>query len=43
MSLASKIINSRVLNRLVREFIDDERSAADTVDKINEEIAKLGG
>lgn len=43
LSLASKIINSRVLNRLVREFIDDERSAADTVDKINEEIAKLGG
>lgn len=41
LSLASKIINSRVLNRLVREFIDDERSAAETVDKINEELAKL--
>ena len=41
LSLASKIINSRVLNRLTREFIDDERSVADTVRKINEELAKL--
>ena len=41
LSLASKVINSRVLNRLTREFIDGERSAGETVDRINEELAKL--
>lgn len=41
LALASKIINSRVLNRLVREFIDDERGAAETVAMINDELAKL--
>lgn len=41
LALASKIVNSRVLNRLTREFIDGERSAAETVRKINEELAKL--
>lgn len=41
LALASKIINSRVINRLVREFIDGERSADDTVDAIDEELARL--
>ena len=41
LALASKVVNSRILNRLVREFIDDERGAAETVGKINEELAKL--
>ena len=41
LALASKVVNSRILNRLVREFIDDERGAAETVSKINEELAKL--
>jgi multiple sugar transport system substrate-binding protein len=41
LSLASKIINSQVFNRLVREYIDDERSAGDTVSLLNQEIAKI--
>lgn len=41
LSLASKIINSQVINRLVREYIDDERDAAATVAKLNEELAKI--
>ena len=41
LALASKVVNSRILNRLVREFIDDERGAAETVSRINEELAKL--
>ena len=40
LSLASKIINSQVLNRLVREYIDGERSAEDTVKLLNEELAQ---
>ncbi|MEP3665178.1 MAG: carbohydrate ABC transporter substrate-binding protein, partial [Roseibium sp.] len=41
LSLASKIINSQVINRYVREFIDDERDAAETVAKMNAELAKV--
>ncbi|MFD1695403.1 ABC transporter substrate-binding protein [Roseibium aestuarii] len=41
LSLASKIVNSQVLNRLVREFIDGERDAAATVAAINDELAKI--
>ena len=41
LALASKIINSQVINRLVRAYIDGERDAAATVDAINEEIAKI--
>ena len=41
LSLASKIINSQVINRLVREFIDDERDAKATVAKLNDELAKI--
>lgn len=41
LSLASKIINSQIINRLVREYIDDERDAAATVALLNEELAKI--
>ena len=41
LSLASKIINSQIINRYVREYIDDERDAKATVAKINEELANI--
>lgn len=41
LSLASKMINSQVINRLVREYIDGVRSAEATVDKLNEELSKI--
>lgn len=39
LSMASQIINSQIINRYVREFIDGERDAAATVAIINEELA----
>lgn len=39
LSLASKIINSQVINRIVREYIDEQRDAAATVALLNEELA----
>lgn len=39
LAAASKIINSQVINRLVREFIDGERDASATVAALNEAIA----
>ncbi|MCG3268114.1 ABC transporter substrate-binding protein [Yoonia sp. I 8.24] len=39
LATASKIINSQVINRLVREYIDGERDAAATVAAMNEAIA----
>jgi multiple sugar transport system substrate-binding protein len=41
LSLASKIINSQIINRLVREYIDGERDASATVARLNEELAKI--
>ncbi len=41
LSLASKIINSQIINRIVREYIDDEINAAAAVAKLNEELAKV--
>ena len=41
LSLASKIINSQIINRLVREYIDGERSASETVALLNEELAAV--
>jgi len=41
LALASRIINSQVINRLVREYIDGERDAAATVALMNEELAGL--
>ena len=39
LSAASAIINSQVINRLVREYIDGERDAAATVAELNTAIA----
>ncbi|MEP1611488.1 MAG: extracellular solute-binding protein [Roseobacter sp.] len=41
LSAASTIINSQVINRYVREFIDGEREAAATVAALNEAIAAV--
>jgi len=41
LSLASKIINAQVFNRLMREYIDGERSAEETVALLNEELARI--
>jgi len=41
LALASKIINSKVINRLVREYIDGVRDAPATVALMNEELAKI--
>lgn len=41
LALASQIVNSQIINRYVREFIDGERDAAATVAIINEELARL--
>ncbi|MEP4470794.1 MAG: carbohydrate ABC transporter substrate-binding protein, partial [Bauldia litoralis] len=41
LALASKIINSQAINRAVREYIDGERTAAETVALMNEEIAEI--
>ena len=41
LSLASKIINSQVINRIVRQFIDDEISASDAVSKMNEQLSSI--
>ena len=41
LSRASKIINAQFLNRITREFIDDQISADEAVNKINAELAKF--
>ena len=41
LALASRIVNAKVLNRLVREFIDGERSATATVQLMNQELAQV--
>ncbi len=41
LSLASKMINSQVINRLVREYIDGARDAKATVAEMNAELAKI--
>ncbi len=41
LSLASKIINSQIINRLVREYIDGVRSAEATVEALNSELATV--
>jgi len=41
LAAASKIINSQVINRLVREYIDGERDAAATVAALNDAIASV--
>lgn len=41
LALASKIINSQVVNRLVREYVDGVRGGPETVAAMNAEIAKI--
>ena len=41
LSRASKLINSQFLNRITREFIDDQISVDEAVKKINAELAKF--
>ena len=41
LGAASAIINSQVINRLVREYIDGELDAAATVVALNEAIAAV--
>ncbi|WP_404401450.1 ABC transporter substrate-binding protein [Pelagibacterium halotolerans] len=41
LALASRIINSQMINRYVREFIDGERDAAATVEAMNAELANI--
>ena len=41
LGLASKIINSQVINRVVREFIDGGIAADAAVAKMNSELSKI--
>ncbi|WP_245752500.1 ABC transporter substrate-binding protein [Poseidonocella pacifica] len=41
LALASKMINSQIINRLVREYIDGVRDAAATVEAMNSELSEL--
>ncbi|MBC7156406.1 MAG: carbohydrate ABC transporter substrate-binding protein, partial [Rhodobacteraceae bacterium] len=41
LALASKMVNSQVINRLVRDYLDGRRDAAATVVALNEELAKI--
>jgi multiple sugar transport system substrate-binding protein len=41
LALASKMINSQAMNRIVRQYIDDEIDAAAAVQAINDEFAKI--
>ena len=41
LSLASKIINSQAINRIVRQYIDDEISASEAVSKMNDQLSSI--
>lgn len=41
LAIASKIINSQFINRLVREYMDGQRNAVETVAALNEALATL--
>lgn len=41
LALASRMINSQAINRLVRDYLDGRRDAAATVAALNEELAKI--
>ena len=41
LSLASKIINSQAINRVVRQYIDGEVDAAAAVAALNDELSKV--
>ena len=41
LSLASKMINSQVINRIVREFIDDQIDVKTAISKLNKELSSI--
>ncbi|MEN0001645.1 MAG: extracellular solute-binding protein [Pseudomonadota bacterium] len=41
LSLASKMINAQVINRIVRQFIDDEIDAAAAVAALNDQLGEI--
>ncbi|OEE75708.1 bicyclomycin resistance protein [Enterovibrio norvegicus FF-162] len=41
LALASRVINSHSINRLVREYIDGKRDASSTVDAMNKALAEI--
>ena len=41
LSLASKIINSQAINRVVRQYVDGEVSASAAVSAMNDELSKI--
>ena len=41
LSLASKIINSQAINRIVRQYTDDEISASAAVAAMNKELSQI--
>ena len=41
LSLASKMINSQLINRIVRQYIDDEINVSEAVDKMNAGLAAV--
>jgi multiple sugar transport system substrate-binding protein len=41
LALASKMINSQVINRVVREYIDGQLDASAAVAKLNDELGKI--
>ncbi len=41
LSLASKIINSQVINRIVREYIDDQIDVKAAIEKMNKELSSI--
>lgn len=41
LALASKIVNSQVINRFVRQYINGEIDASEAVSRINEELAAI--
>jgi multiple sugar transport system substrate-binding protein len=41
LALASQMINSQIMNRLVREYMDGVRGAEETVELMNEELGAI--
>ncbi len=41
ITLASKIINSQIINRIVREYIDDQIDVKTAISKLNKELLSI--
>ena len=41
LSLASKMVNSQAINRIVRQYIDDEIDAGAAVSAMNDELSAI--